>query len=45
VFSRTVQRCILCASHYLQLLVELATEAIKHGEVERAKVCIEAVQI
>lgn len=31
--------------HYLQLFVEFATEAIKHGQVERAKVRIEAVQI
>ncbi len=37
--------CIYYKRHYLQLFVEFATEAIKHGQVERAKVRIEAVQI
>jgi hypothetical protein len=34
--------CVEVEFLYLELFSEFATKAIEHGEVERAKVCIEA---
>lgn len=38
VFSRALP----AAGTHLELLVEFAAVAIQHGQIERAKVCIEA---
>lgn len=35
-------RCSSVSGRYLELLGELATEPIKHGQVKGAKVCVEA---
>lgn len=38
----SVSVCVEVEFLYLELFSEFATKAIEHGQVERAKVCIEA---